>query len=40
MREVCRVDAPDSGVSARQGTELSFDELIEKVSTGETPAFF
>ena len=40
MREICRSQAPDSPVRPRQGSELTFDELIEKVSLGETPDYF
>ena len=40
MREVCRSQAPDSPVAPRQGSELTFDELIEKVTNGEAPEFF
>ena len=40
MREICRVQAADSVVVPRTGGELTFDELLERISRKEMPEFF
>ena len=40
MRDVCRSRAADSPAQPRQGGEMTFDELIGRVTAGEMPDFF